>query len=326
MKKLLIGVVLFLSIVIVAKQFISDTYSSATKLADTGDYKGFYAEIKNDENAKELLTEYFLKAVDDENVEAVKYYLAQDRNIINSSINNGMRAMDLILIEENKINVDFVKLLLSYKPELKYEIYYDKERYTFSEKASIHCAAVKNGAEVITLLLEAGMNPNLITDAQNGHSKYPPLYTSYRFNNFEVFEKLLKHTSNINPIVVTDKHEDSLIQFMMNEYLKVIEENGAKLELPSAGLLSETIRSLKYRHVHNNNMRYFRSMVKAGLIEKISEKEVEKIFVYLASTGEIDSTKLFVDNGVCKKYQRLCDIASHAAKKYKYDEIESIIE
>lgn len=330
MKKWLIGAILLLSIVIVVKQFSSNDYASAKQLADAGNYQSFYTEIKDDlekgnKDAREILIEYFLKAVDDEDIEEVKYYLSQDRNIINSANENGSRAIDLILAEENKINMDIVKLLLTYNPKLNYEILVDKEKLTFSEKASIHCAAVKNGTEVLTLLLEAGMNPNLLTDAQNGHSKYPPLYTSYRYNNFEIFEKLLKQTSDINPIVITAKHEDTLTQLMMNEYLNVIAENDAKLEHPATALLYKTRRSLKYRHVHNKNMRYFKAMVDSDLIKRTSKREIRNIFVYLASTGEVDATELFVSNGICQKYKELCDLAAHAAAQENFYQVENII-
>ncbi|WP_373073156.1 hypothetical protein [Sulfurimonas sp.] len=330
MKKLLISIVLLLSIVVVAQQFTGNDYSLAKEQVDKGNYKEFYSEIKkglekNDEDAKEILIEYFLKAVDNEDVEKVTFYLEQNRMIINSADKDGSRAIDLILIEENKINIEFVKLLLTYSPDLNYEVLIGQEKFTFPEKASLHCSAVKNGAEVIKLLLDAGMNPNLLTDIQNGYSKYPPLYTSYRYNNFEVFENLLKQTSDINPIVITAKHEDTLTQLMMNEYLKVIEKSGAKLEHPSTDLLYKARRSLKYRYVHNKNMRYFTAMINAGLINRTSKKELKNVFVYLASTGEVDATELFVSNGICKKYKDLCELAAHAAGQENFYQVKNII-
>jgi ankyrin repeat protein len=326
-----IGVVIAVFIIgVLSNKFLIDNYTEAKQLADKGDYQAFYTLIKDDidkgdEDAKEILIEYFLKAVDEEDIAEVKYYLSKDNNIINSSKDNGPRAMDLALIAEDKINIDFIKLLLTYKPELDYEILFNQETFQFSEKASIHCAAVKNGSEALRLLLKAGMDPNVLTNKQNGHSKYPPLYTGYRFNNFEVFEKLLEQTSDINPIVVTDKHEDTLIQLMMNEYIKVINQSGAKLEHPASALLHKTIGSSEYRQVHNKNMKYFRSMVDHGLIDKVSEKELRKIFVYLASTGEVDATKLFVSNGICSKYKGLCNLAMVAARHEKFDQVEHII-
>ncbi len=331
MKKLILIVFIgFLAVFMMAKQLNHNDYSEIKQLAENGKYEEFYTSIQNEieqgsSGAREILVEYFLKAVDDEDVEKIKFYLEQDKKIINCANENGSRAIDLILIEENKINIDIVKLLLTYNPELNYEIVVDKDKLTFSEKASIHCAAVKNGTEVLTLLLEAGMDPNLLTDAQNGHSKYPPLYTSYRYNNFEVFEKLLKQTSDINPIVVTAKHEDTLTQLMMNEYLNVIAENGVKLEHPATALLYKTRRSLKYRHVHNKNMRYFKAMVDSDLIKRTSKREIRNIFVYLASTGEVEATELFVSNGVCKQYKDLCDLAAHAAAQENFYQVENII-
>lgn len=254
MKKwIMIGIVAICLVTILLKLSTSN-YTEAKQLVDKGDYQAFYTLInvditKGDEDVKEILIEYFLKAVHEEDIEEVRYYLSKDNNLINSSKDNGPRAMDLALIAKDNINIDFIKLLLAYKPELDYEILFNHEKFQFSEKASIHCAAVKNGAEALSLLLEAGMNPNVLTNKQNGHSKYPPLYTGYRFNNFEVFEKLLEQTSDINPIVVTDKHEDTLIQLMMNEYIKVINESGAKLEHPVSALLRKTIGSLEYRQV-----------------------------------------------------------------------------
>ncbi len=336
MKKwIVIGFIGFLAVFIIVKQLNHNDFSASKQLAESGKYEEFYASIQNEiergnSAAKEILVEYFFKAIDDEDVEEVKFYLEQDSNIINSASKNKSRAdesraMDTALTVEDEINVNLIRLLLVYKPELDYEILVDKEKLTFSEIASIHCASAKNGSEVLKLLLEAGMNPNLLTDAQNGYSKYPPLYTSYRYDNIDVFKQLLKHTSDINPIVITAKHKDTLTQLMMNEYLKVIEENGTKLEHPATSLLVKTRQSSKYRQVHNKNMKYFMAMLNSGLITRTSTREIRNIFVYLASTGEEDATRLFVKNGVCQQYQDLCVLAAHAAKRDNLHHVVNII-
>ncbi|UPT78319.1 hypothetical protein MN086_04040 [Sulfurovum sp. XGS-02] len=55
--------------------------------------------------------------------------------------------------------------------------------------------------------------------------------------------------------------------------------------------------------------------------DKVLEKELRKIFVYLASTGEVDTTKSFVSNGICSKYQGLCTLAMVAARHEKLDPV-----
>lgn len=331
MKKWLIGIVLLIGVVIAAKQLSQNDYSSAKQLADAGNYQAFYTEIKEDvakgdADATNVLMDYFHKAVQDGDIAEAKYYLDQDRSLINKTDKYGARAMDVVLVTDT-ISVEMVKLLIAYQPKLDYETTMGKnqEKVTFSEKVIFNCSTVPNGVDILNVLLDTGMNPNFISNVKNGHSNYPPLFTSYALNNFLVFERLLKTVTEINPIVVNKKDEYSLVQFMMNEYVRVINEGGAELKHPIDQNVWNVIHSEKYRQLHEKNVKYITAMIGAGLLNKIPESEVKKMFVFYASTGEMDGTKIFIDNGICQKYPRLCLIAANAARINHFNEINQLI-
>jgi hypothetical protein len=331
MKKwIAIGFIGFLAVFIIIKQLNSNEFSASKQLAESGKYEEFYASIQNEiengnSDAKEILVEYFFKAIDDEDVEEVKFYLEYNRNLIDSYNGDGSRAIDLILITDEKINIDLLHLLLSYSPSLNYKIILDGSQLTFTEKATMHCLNAKNGLDALTILLKNGMNLNNTSNYNHGRTKYHPLILSYVLNNLEVFELFLNSAIDINPIIIAHEKEYSFVAFIMDKYVQYIYKNGAKLEHPPTPLLYQVLKHEEYKNLHQKNMKYFEALLKVGLLENSSEQELKNIFVYFASIGEIDAIQLFVNYGICNTYQQVCDLAIAAAEREKFHNVENII-
>ena len=76
MKKwIVIGFIGFLAVFIIVKQLNHNDFSASKQLAESGKYEEFYASIQNEiengnSDAKEILVEYFFKAIDDEDLAA----------------------------------------------------------------------------------------------------------------------------------------------------------------------------------------------------------------------------------------------------------------
>ena len=169
MKKWLIGIVLLIGVVIAAKQLNHNDYTSAKQLADAGNYQAFYSEIKEDvvkrdEDATNLLMDYFLKAVQDGDIAEAKYYLDQDRSIIDrdcesSKEHRNGRAIYAALLGYDG-NDDMIKSLLSYRPELNFPI---KNIQNVSPlQMAVMDTRYKDNLHLIQLLIDGGANQDFV--------------------------------------------------------------------------------------------------------------------------------------------------------------------
>lgn len=333
MKKWLIGIVLLLGVVIAAKQLNHHDYTSAKKLADAGNYQGFYSEIKEDvargdEDATNLLMDYFLKAVQDRDIAEAKYYLDQDRSLINRECESNVehrkgRAIYAALLAYDGSN-DMLKTLLSYRPELNFLI---KNIQNISPlQMAIMDTRYKNNLYLIQLLIDAGAKQDFYTHGDYQYSNNSPLMLAYLNNKLDVFTYLLgKETKTDTLIHHTKEHQDFIFDDIAISYFGFMIKKGINITPPSKPDFLNAIHQEEYRQLHQNNMQYVTALLNKGLIDKVSEKELKKLFVFYASIGEIDVTKLFIDHGICQKYPNLCTKAIEAAQINHFIEIEKII-
>lgn len=308
MKKWLIGIVLLFSVVIAAKQLNSNDYSSAKQLAEAGNYQAFYTEIKEDvakgdEDATNVLMNYFLKAVQDGDITEVKYYLDQDRKIVNRSDKDGARAMDAALVAET-VNISMIKLLLTYQPELNYEIPYFKNMSLLQMIALNH--RLNNGNELVKLLLDRGANINFYT--KQGDASNSALLLSYSADNFEIFKTLINHEALIkDPNFSDDKHD--LLGLIAGSYVLELRKHIPKIKAIYSKPLSPEvlliIQSLSYRTIHSRNMAYLNLIVEAKKLNDIDERGLLKLTQYFAATNEADGMKLLVNHGL-GSYNSIC--------------------
>lgn len=308
MKKVLIGIVLIFGVLMTAKQLMHKDYSSAKKLADSGNYQAFYAEIKDDvtkgnKDATNVLMDYFLKAVQDGDVAEVKYYLDQDRNLINKTDKDGARALDAALFGDVN-QVEMMKFLLAYQPELDYKIQY------FKNMSLLQMIATNNnlyrGDELTKYLIEHGANVNFYN--AEGDSSNSPLLLSYSSDNFEVFKVLIQNGADIKSNNFTDDKHD-LLGLIAGSYVLELKKKLPNLKaIYSTPLSSEVIsivQSQTYRAIHSRNMAYLTLIFQINKIDDFDPRGLSKLSQYYAATNELDGMKLLVDHGLCSN-QKIC--------------------
>jgi ankyrin repeat protein len=99
------------------------------------------------------------------------------------------------LLGEN-LHLDMLKLLLSYKPELNYEIPYCKN-FTLLQMLAIN-KKLGNRSYLAKILLENGANVNFHSKQGNGSTS--SLVYSYISNNYELFQIFLKYGANLKDL------------------------------------------------------------------------------------------------------------------------------
>lgn len=334
MKKWLIGIVLLLGVVIAAKQLSQNDYSSAKQLADSGNYQAFYTAIKKDvvkgdKDATNLLMDYFLKAVQDGDIVEAKYYLDQDRSIIdrdcdsNEEHRNGRAIYAALLAYDG--HDDMIKLLLSYHPELNFQI---KNIQNVSPlQMAVMDTRYKNNLQLIQLLINSGAKQDFYTHGDYQYSNNSPLMLAYLNDKLDVFTYLLKRETKTEALIHhTKEHQDFIFDDIAMSYFGFMIKKGIDVTPPPKPDFLNALRQIDYRELHQKNMQYVTALLNKGLIHRVSEKELKKLFVYYASIGEVDGTKIFIDHGICTKYPNLCTQAIEAAHKNNFTKIEKLIQ
>ncbi len=333
MKKVLIGIVLIFGVLMAAKQLMNKDYASAKKLADAGNYQAFYTEIKEDvakgdKEATNLLMDYFLKAVQDGDISEAKYYLDQDRSIINrecesSEEHRNGRAIYAALLAYDGSN-DMIKLLLSYRPELNFQI---KNIQNVSPlQMAVMDTRYKDNLHLIQLLIDSGANQDFYTHGDYQYSNNSPLMLAYLNNKLDVFTYLLKRETKIDALIHhTKEHQDFIFDDIAMAYFGFMIKKGIDVTPPPKADFVNALQQTDYRQFHQKNMQYVTTLLNKDLIEKTSENELKKLFVYYASVGEVDGTKVFIDHGICQQYPNLCSQAIETSRINNFTEIEKLI-
>ncbi|DAB38630.1 MAG: hypothetical protein A2552_09975 [Sulfuricurvum sp. RIFOXYD2_FULL_44_160] len=315
MKKVFIGIVLIFGILMATKQLMHKDYSSAKQLADSGNYQAFYTGIKEDvakgdKDAANLLMDYFLKAVQDGDIAEAKYYLDQDRSLIDKTDKDGARAIDAALFGD-VIQIETMKFLLEYQPELNYEISYFKNMSLLQMIASN--SHLSKGDELAKYLIEHGANVNFYN--VKGESSNSPLLLSYSSDNFETFKVLIQNGANIKDDKFTDDKHD-LLGLIAGSYVLELNKNFPNIKaIYSTPLSSEVIsivQSQTYRTIHSRNMAYLALIFQTKKITDMDLRGLSKLAQYYAATNEIDGMKLLVNYGLCNN-QKICTDAIQKA-------------
>lgn len=334
MKKILIGIVLIFGVLMTAKQLMHKDYSSAKKLADSGNYQAFYAEIKEDvakgnADATNVLMDYFLKAIQDGDIAEVKYYLDQDRSLIDrecesSEEHRNGRAIYAALIAYDGSD-DMIKLLLSYRPELNFQI---KNIQNVSPlQMAVMDTRYKDNLQLIQLLVDYGANQDFYTHGAYQYSNNSPVMLAYLNNKLDVFAYLLKREIKTEALIHhTREHQDFIFDYIAMSYFDLMIKKRIDVTPPLKQDFLNALNQSDYRVLHQKNMQYVTALLNKGLIDKISENELKKLFIYYASVGEVDATKAFIDHRICQKYPNLCKQAIEASHINHFTEIEKLIQ
>lgn len=314
MKKWLIGIVLLLGVVIAAKQLNSNDYSSAKQLVEAGNYQAFYTEIKEDvakgdADATNVLMDYFLKAVQDGDITEAKYYLDQDRSIIDrecessEEYRNG-RAIYAALVAYDG-NDDMIKALLSYRPELNFHI---KNIQNVSPlQMAVMDTRYKDNLHLIQLLIDSGANQDFYTHGDYQYSNNSPLMLAYLNNKLDVFTYLLKRETKIDALIHhTKEHQDFIFDDIAMAYFGFMIKKGIDVTPPPKADFLNALQQTDYRQFHQKNLSYVGEILKSDISKQLEEGNMKKLFFYYKSIQEIDGLKMFMDWGICNKFHDLC--------------------
>lgn len=317
MKKWLMGIAFILSILMIVQQLRTNEYASAKKLAESGNYQAFYAEIKNDvtkgdKDATDVLIEYFHNAVHTGDIVESKFYLDQDRSLINKTDKIGARAMDAAL-SADVVRLDMLKLLLEYQPELNYQLPYYKNLSPLQTIALSN--DIKSGSLITELLIDHGANVNYRSE-KDDEASYSALSLSYLSNTSEVFKTLLQHGASMK---VEKKMDDdhNLLTLITGSYINELQKHIPNLKkIYSSPLSSEVlsiIKSPSYRVLHQKNVGYLSVIFETKELDELDEFELLKLAQYYAITNEVDGMKLLVDHGLCT-FSSICEDAMQKAR------------
>ncbi len=320
---LLVGIVLFL-------QNCSNDYSKAKNFADSGNYKEFYSEISQDvkngdKKAKNLLINYFFKAIQDSDLKQVQYFMQQQPQLINIIDDEGNRAIDVTLVD-NSIRLEVLKFLLKYKPDLNYVIELYQDEITPLQLLTVKKESFKS-IEAIKLLIDAGANVNFYTET--GTASISPLLFSYLNDNIKVFNLLLKYGAELKNIIPVDKkNKNDILSYIAGSYALELTNNNINLqnfyEKPLDKNEKIAITSQSYAIINKRNIEYLNLMNKYKKLNNAGRYGMEKLAQFYAATNEVNGLKLLVSGGLCSN-KSICQKLRTIALKNNYRAILYIL-
>lgn len=309
MKQMFMGFMVVISIAIAVIVVLNkDDYADAKKFAETGQYQSFYEAIKNkvtqnDKVAFELLMDYFIQAVQDGDLDEVKYYLGQDKSLIDAQSKDDARAIDAALVANEVINMEMLEVLLSYHPKLNYTVPYAKNMsplQMISMKKRLN-----NGVVITKLFLEGGANPNYCMT--QGPASSSALIMSYISDNFDIFQILLQSGASLKQL--TGNNAD-LFVFITGSYILELKKYFPEIKSIHASPLNQEVLSViqneSYRIVHAKNMNYLKVIFELKPLDEVDENGLSKLAQYFAATNEVNGMKLMIDHGLCN-IKNICE-------------------
>jgi hypothetical protein len=318
MKKIALLFALLFVVAFVYVGFSSNNYKEARVAADAGYYVEFYTIIKDDvasgkEDAKNVLMEYVLRAIDKGNFEELKYYMSQNPKLINEEDQNGTRPIEAVLVtpKYKSVNLAMLDLLLSYHPNLNYNVK-QSDDMSIAQILAVR-DDLNSKQQVVDLLVKHGLDIDLHDAACDGRAKsVPPLTYAYLDGNIDFFDVAIKYAKDMNP----KNNDGSLLDAILNSYITMIKEQNPEYQFDinrfSKDEADELLRSERYRALHRKNMQFLESLFKNNITDKIKEEELRKLVEFYAITGESDALMLMHQNGL-SKFQRVCRDAKQKA-------------
>jgi hypothetical protein len=249
-----------------------------------------------DSKAKELMMNAFFIAIQNGDTKQVQYYLTQKKELMNEVFEE-YRAMDVALLGEN-LHLDMLKLLLSYKPELNYEIPYCKN-FTLLQMLAIN-KKLGNRSYLAKILLENGANVNFHSKQGNGSTS--SLVYSYISNNYELFQIFLKYGANLKDL---NEKSRNLVFYIQGSYLVELIKYILQLRLSYSKKISKEVFPLvtkeSYRIIHQKNLQYLNTIFKYKKLSDLSEKSIFNLAKFYAMTNETSGVKLLLKQGLCDR-------------------------
>lgn len=302
MKQIFMGLVVVISIAIAIIFVLNkDDYADAKKFAEAGQYQAFYEAIKNkltqnDKVVFELLMDYFIQAVQDGDLDEVKYYLGQDKSLIDAQSKDEARAIDAALVANEVINMEMLEVLLSYHPKLNYTVPYFKNMSPL-QMVSMN-KRLNNGVVITKLFLESGASPDYCI--AQGAASSSPLIFSYLNDNIDIFRLLLQSGASLKQL---NENGTDLFGFITASYILELKKYFPEIKSIYASPLKQEVLSIiqseSYRIIHKKNMDYLKEIFKIKSLNEANENGLLKLAQYFAATNEVDGMKLMLEYGLC---------------------------
>jgi len=322
MKKwIAIGFIGFLAVFIIVKQLNHNDFSASKQLAESGKYEEFYASIQNEiergnSAAKEILIGYFLKAIQEKKFEELKFYLDNNKELINQKNESGDRAIDVVLFDES-INIELLKLLLSYNPDLNYVI-------RFYEMTPLQVVVTNNknmpqDFEVVSLLIKNGADVNFYT--KDGKSEHSTLSFSFATDKLNIFELLLKNGADLTNVHFSSdsKNKNDILANIAGSYVIYLKNQNINLagfyERAISHDVHSAINSNGYKILHNRNMKYLNAIATNSSFSKASDDGIEALVKWYIKTSEYDGLKQLGNYGVFKREPMYTKMKEFALKE-----------
>lgn len=319
----------FIIVAFFAYNFLGNDLSVSEKYAKQEDYGNFYNSIEKEyksgnEDAKHLVAGVLCQAIQKGNFEVVNLLLSKDKTIINFETKKGYRPLTCAVSNANdKIDLVMFRKLLSYKPELNYEISEWKD-FTLLQAISVN-SKLHNQTEAIKLLVENGADVNKYhyDDSDAGLS---PLIGLYETNNFESFKYLLEKGA----ILPIGKNFDLLSNIATNYGSFVRSKLGDEYNLFKHPLSDEqktVLQNYNFDEFHIKNMKYLSELDSHGLLiySESSKRGLSHLALSFASLDLKDGMTLLLKNGLCHEDKEVCNDIAKRANLLKNYEIENMI-
>lgn len=287
-----------IAVIVVLKK---DDYADAKKFAEAGQYQSFYEAIKNkvtqnDKVAFALLMDYFIQAVQDGDLDEVKYYLGQDKSLIDAQSKDEARAIDAALVANEVINMEMIEVLLSYHPKLNYAVPY------FKNMSPLQMVSMKkrlnNGVAITKRFLESGASPDYCI--AQGAASSSALIFSYLNDNIDIFRLLLQSGASLKQL---SENGTDLFGFITASYILELKKYFPEIKSIYASPLKQEVLSIiqseSYRIIHKKNMDYLKEILKIKSLNEANENGLLKLAQYFAATNEVDGMKLMIEYGLC---------------------------
>jgi hypothetical protein len=343
--KILLSVVVIAIVIFSARDTMPvqmANYYVANKLVNAGLYKTFYWSIErrllqNDEMAKKVLTYYFLMAIKDGDLEATRYYLQQRPTLIDAQYADSVDGTAMIFrsttvallgdfVTANAanttnatINIDMLKLLLEYHPDLNYALPSGRKYNNGEEmQISLLAFAVSNyDIDVITLLIENGADVNF-------HFKRDaPLSISYMFDKFDIFKLLLQKGAKLR--YGEDKIDSVVVDIAMDNSIEFKCPLGAWHKEPANKSCFYAVKNENYQKALKKNTRYMQEVFLQ--VTDFSEADREGFTIlaeFFTASNQIDEMGILLEHDLCKISN--CDEILRVAKMNDNKEVIAIVE
>lgn len=266
-------------------------YEEAKKLAEDSDYVAFYAKIQDrltQDDAKELLIEALLEAVQENDKEAMVFYLSKDASLINTTTSDGYRAID-VAITNKKLNINTLEFLLMHHPELDYTISYIHDFTPVQVIVSSTSEPYKR-LKILNMLINSGADVN--KKEATGDASLPALHLSFVLDNMDMFEALV----DSGALLSCAPDESGFLYVVHGTYL--VELKNHQIDFSDMNNVAigkkfkEYLSTNSYQVIYKRHIEYLKLLADKNKLQECNTLELNNLAKYYAATNATEALTL----------------------------------